>query len=369
MRDIFRDAIAEEARQRIGGNGRLGCESPPDSFPAPKRCSVQETNFGEISPVPISALKWTDDEVWPWRGYLAIGHVTLLAGAPKSGKTTLLAHLLKLMADGGDLAGRVEPGKALVISEESAGLWSRRRDDLGLQDHIHLINRPFKSRPRIRDWEALIDGIAKRTRETYRVVVFDTVASLWPVQNENDAGEVTEAIIPLNAIAEEGAAVLLIHHCRKTDGFEGTAVRGSSAFTAAVDTIIELRRYSPESQDDRRRVLRGYGRFDETVGESVLELIDEGYVSAGNKADVSRSDRSIAIHELLPTDGSAYTTDEVRDAWPDELPKPGKRNIAYDLKDGARVNKWIQTGEGKKGDPFRYKSLSCTLDLLSARNE
>src|SRR5687767_12658904 len=57
---------------------------------------------------------------WLWHGYLAPGKVTVLISPPKSGKTTLLSHVLCRCGEGGDLAGlAVARGKALVISEES----------------------------------------------------------------------------------------------------------------------------------------------------------------------------------------------------------------------------------------------------------
>src|SRR5262249_28593224 len=49
---------------------------------------------------------------WLWQGYLASGKITALISPPKSGKTTLLAHLLARLAQGGQLAGRaVMPGR------------------------------------------------------------------------------------------------------------------------------------------------------------------------------------------------------------------------------------------------------------------
>src|ERR1700688_1972639 len=42
---------------------------------------------------------------WLWHGYLAQGKVTALVSQTKSGKTTLVAHLLARMAQGGQLAG------------------------------------------------------------------------------------------------------------------------------------------------------------------------------------------------------------------------------------------------------------------------
>ena len=86
---------------------------------------------------------------WLWHGYVALGFSTLLVGLYKAGKSTLLAHLLKAMGHGGDLAEPVAAGRALVISEEGGALWARRRDDLAIGgDHVDIICRPFKTHGR-----------------------------------------------------------------------------------------------------------------------------------------------------------------------------------------------------------------------------
>src|SRR5262249_38143994 len=73
---------------------------------------------------------------WVWRGYLARGSVTLLTSLWKAGKSTLLAHLVKAMGQGDELAGLpVAAGKVLIVSEESAALWASRRDKIDIGDH------------------------------------------------------------------------------------------------------------------------------------------------------------------------------------------------------------------------------------------
>ena len=317
----------------LSGIGRGFERGEPSSgqipIPAPHNKGVQAWNERNVSPVPISALKWNHDWPWVWHGFLARGHTTLLAGAPKSGKTTLLAHLLKLMAQGGELGGSVAPARVLVVSEESARLWARRRDDLGLEDHVHMLCRPFMSKPSPDEWEEYVQEVAEVARDTFEVVVFDTLASLWPVQCENDAADVLESLSPLNAITESGAAVLLVHHLRKSNGGEAMAVRGSSALAGWVDAIVELRRFSPEAQDDRRRVFRAYTRFVETPPETVLELGDGEYRAIGTKTEATRAERFEVIRKLLSPDGPGDSVDDVREKWPDELPTPGRRIVAF----------------------------------------
>src|SRR5262245_54276890 len=85
---------------------------------------------------------------WLWQGYLAAGNLTLLTSQWKVGKTTLLAMLLDRMKAGGELAGLpVKAGRAVVLSEESAGLWLERGRRFELREHVFWLCQPFVVRP------------------------------------------------------------------------------------------------------------------------------------------------------------------------------------------------------------------------------
>jgi hypothetical protein len=326
-----------------------------------------------FAPIPLSAVGPVQPPEWVWLGYVARGHVTLFAGLWKAGKTTLIAHLLRDVGMSRGLAEGLPPARVLVISEESRTLWARRREDMGIGDHVHLQVRPFMGRPTMAQWEQLIHLIAEAVRSNrYDLVVFDTLASLWPVLKENDAGEVGTALAPLHQITATGAGVLLVHHPRKGDAGEGQAARGSGALAGFVDIIVELRRYAAEDRDDRRRVLSSYSRFDETPAETVMELRETGYAIIGGRAEVRQGDRWAIIGGLLPTIAPGVTWSEVSDRWPGDS-KPGKRTLQLDLAAGAKSARWAQTGGGHKGDPFRYWRGegfdSRTPGPIDARNE
>src|SRR5713101_6164079 len=69
---------------------------------------------------------------WIWEGYLAPGQITLFTSVWKSGKTTLLAHLLGRRRAGGELAGKpVSAGASIVVSEEAKPHWQERHRRLG----------------------------------------------------------------------------------------------------------------------------------------------------------------------------------------------------------------------------------------------
>lgn len=297
---------------------------------------------------------------WICNGYLARGSVTLLVSYPKAGKTTLLAALLAGLDAGDSFIGRELTPKArsLVISEESTTLWRRRRDDFGLPADVFLISRPFKGRPSMMQWLDLIDRIAAAVaNDRYDLVIIDTLANLWPCENENDAGEVVTALTPLQRITEAGAAVLISHHARKSGGTHGNAARGSNALTGFVDIIIDLEHCDRDGPDDGMRHLKGQARFDETPAELVVSYNTESYTftALGTRAQITRAGRLDLLRELLPTSAPGLSVEDVHNAWQEQhRPAPSRRTIKNDLASAVGEG-WIhRNGTGKRGSPYTF---------------
>jgi hypothetical protein len=331
-------------------------QSITNSFRAPLGSGACAKGFFE--PLPASLLAAEGGAAnWRWCGYLAGQEVTLFSALWKAGKTTLLAHLLKALEKGGAFCGQeVVASTVLYVSEERAGRWVARRDEIGIGDHVHFLIRPFLQKPRHKDWLDLIDHVANcLAKRPADLVIFDTLSNLWPVQNENDAGEVGQALMPLHQLTDK-AGLGLVHHVRKGDGKEATASRGSGALAAFCDTIIELRRFDANDRADRRRVLTGYGRWEETPAEVVVEWkpLGGGYRCLGAPADATRSARWQMIRGLLPSEPPGQTATDLFASWPAEKLKPGKRTLELDLQNGAAAGFWSMAGSGKKSDPLRF---------------
>lgn len=307
-------------------------------------------------PVPASQLVIPAGQPWIWNGLLARGSITLMSALWKAGKTTLLTHMLKGLETGGQFCGRkLEMGRALVITEEGEGRWARRRDLIGLKDHVEFMVQPFRAKPSWEQWLAFLAHVEKmNAARNYDLILMDTLVNLWPVKDENDASQVQGALMPLRQLGNN-PAVQLVHHTRKGDGQEAVASRGSGALTAFVDTIMELRRYDARDRHDRRRVISAYGRDEETPAEMVIELTGaDGYrlIEGGRQAENARELGDV-IAELLPTEPPGMSFDEIVEAWPGDT-SPRKTTLLMNLRTGAEQGKWAMTGEGVKGDPRRY---------------
>ncbi len=328
-------------------------------FPPGKDSEKPNPKTDSTFPVPViaSALQAnTDPLAWLWRGFIGDKGITLFSALWKAGKTTLLAHLVRNMADGTALCGfEVTPAAVLYITEESEARWAKRRDTLGIHDNVHFICRPFNAKPGMAKWYEFIDYVAKHAeRIGSNLIVLDTLSALWPVWDENDAGKVQAALMPLWRLTKR-SAVLTVHHLKKGDGQEATGSRGSGALPSFVDTIIELRRHDSSDRQSRKRVITGYGRDDETPAELVIELdaTTNEYRSLGDRKGMRREEIKRTVARVLPTERPGMTLDEIKEAWPDDE-TPTKSAMLDALADGADGRDWTRDGTGKKGSPYRY---------------
>ena len=278
-------------------------------------------------PVPVTELQppGPNGIAWVWDGFLARDSVTLLSALPKCGKTTLLSHLLAALPGGGEFCGRaLAPGRAVVISEEPEGVWAVRAKSLGMTAAIRVLARGSLVRGNADDWAGFLADIAEHVAaDPADLIVFDTLANLWPVKDENSAAEVGAALAPLHRLTA-GRAVLLVHHLRKSDGQEGTGSRGSGALAGFVDVIAELRRVKAGYGDPngRRRVLTGYGRYDAIPSEWIVEWDAETnqFHHRGEKEPSGVDATREAVLAML-ADGKPWTRKELWDGLPDGLRK------------------------------------------------
>src|SRR5262249_35833469 len=149
----------------------------------------------------------------------------------------------------------------------------------------------------------------------------------------------------LDMARETGAVVVLIHHERKTKGKggqEGRGIRGGSALFGLVDQALLLERRQGGNGNDR--VLRSFGRYDDTPAEVLLTLDGSTFNRIGNPGDLE-ANRAKVWNAL---------TDEGRDVptliAQTNLPEKTVRKALEGL--GEQVTR---EGRGVKGDAYRYR--------------
>jgi hypothetical protein len=355
LRDVYDqtrsiDELLLQTEQRIVGirEGRYGSKPSANGkghlshWPAPVLASDLDNESNKIE--------------WLWNGYIAKRHTTLFSALMKSGKTTLVGHLLKALQTGGTFCGRlVTQCKTLIVSEESKGIWQRRRDLLGLDNSLALLCRPMMVKPTPMDWVDFVLHVQDcASSHKADLVVIDTISTFAPWRNENDTAQQMEAVIPLNYLTQAGFGVSIFHHFGKTDDSEGKASRGSTALASAVDIILEMRRYKPGDLTDRRRTLSGMGRFDEIPSEVILELAADGsgYTAQGDKKTVEADELRELIRGVLPIESPGMTASEVHERLPE-----GSRSSRGDVSKALNAETgsfWQREGTGKKNSPYRF---------------
>lgn len=303
--------------------------------------------------VPLDELEEPAEPEWVWPGYAACGSITVLSAAPKAGKSTLLRGLLRDLYRGGPLAPAGEPMRAptLIVSEETPGHWSRQASSLDLpRELVHLCAQPFFTKPTLAQWEQAIARIVRSVEELRpRLVIFDTLSNLWPVRDENSAAEVNAALMPLRAISATGAAVILVHHDRKSGGSNGEGARGSSAIGGFPDALVQLKRYRDQPGDTRRR-LSYVGRFEHAPAEVVIDLTEEGYRTLGPSSAVESENLMDRIASVLPEEGEGLTVAEIRE----RVDGIGVNRLRMLLHEGAAQGMWFESGNGSRYDPHKY---------------
>jgi hypothetical protein len=308
--------------------------------------------------VPITQLRsHTNGPDWLWFGFLARMHLTMFSAKLKTGKSTALAYLMRALQTGTPFLGHgTQACRTLVVSEEPSVKWEERRDRLQLGDALELMCRPMRAKPTLLEWIGFLTFLQSRVKGKYDLVVFDTIASFAPWRDENDSAEVEATIRPLSLLMEDaGAAVMLVHHIGKSDGREGRAARGSTALSASADILLELRPHTLSDISNRRRVLTGIGRYDETPGRVVAELAPDGsnYVVVAGRGEEAAGELREDVLGRLPAGPPGVTADEMHGRLP-TTSRPGLAAVRQSLQQGYENGVWSRSGSGKKGEPFRF---------------
>lgn len=293
-----------------------------------------------------TVLKSSPPEVtWVWEPYIPDGSLCLLSAYMKVGKSTLAYAMATAVASGQPFLGyRTRQCPVLMLAvEEHIREVAHRFESFGAHadsqasDNIFIHNTRLD--PTVIVYRDLMDAVKELGAG---LIVVDTLASWWNVEDENDNAMVKRAVMPLLQVARDtGAAVLLIHHTGKADQGGGRAIRGASSLFALVDQALILKQSGGD--DSPRRVLEARGRFEQTPAKTTLELGDDN------------------VYRLVQGHGQAYAA-----ALGDCLRLAGRPMTIQDLAATTGIQERLvrrhlpavpgltATGSGVKGDPRLY---------------
>lgn len=277
-------AIARSAAAKFGETRRSYYEpeeSPPNDAPPPWLDSPDDHPPPDIEEAPEEPpapkildkrISWATlatqtppERSWAIKGWLGMGHVTLLAGPPGSGKTAFCQMLASGLAIGADVLDNVPQKRSVLFwagEDDRDELW-RRQTAIArwMNSRLHDFDERLVMLPLDQEDLTLVgstrDGLVPTPRLLElreqigdlkaEVVFIDSVARTFG-GNENDRHEVTKFIAALQyAAAPTGAAICLIGHPAKGAGSEFS---GSTAWEASVRARLYFGFQMPDRKDD-----------------------------------------------------------------------------------------------------------------------
>lgn len=186
---------------------------------------------------------------WVVPGFITTG-LTIIAGAPKLGKSWLILGIAIALSLGGRVFGRISVPrcKVLFLALEDTPRRLKERLDRMQAIGTELLYIPTQW-PKGKDCVDYLDAWMLKHPET-KAVFIDTLQKVSGVEDGNSYQETYSSAAALKSLADRyGIAIVAVHHTRKmaTEDFLHS-VSGSVGLTGAADTVITMKR--PRGQDD-----------------------------------------------------------------------------------------------------------------------
>lgn len=205
-------------------------------------------------------------------GVLRRGHILMLTGPPKAGKSWGMAQLAYAVASGGEWMGfPCHQGTVCYVDTEldPRSLDNRLdkvRAKMGLPDGGRNINL-LSLRGRTVDSESLVNTIIDAYGDDApSLVIIDSIYSI-ETGDENSAGDMREMMQQLGRLASMGCALAFAHHHAKGSAGSRNVIdrgSGSGVFGRFVDAMVDL---TPTVPDDEQR-----GMLQARYGERVVPM-------------------------------------------------------------------------------------------------
>jgi len=182
------------------------------------------------------------------------GRLTILAGAPNSGKTTALVALGAAATQGRAPGGTTAKRTVLLVQLEETPHETVQKFMAADGDQKRAVVVPRLGDDRL---ASLASEIEVHHAD---IVVIDSLSRLNRTASESSAERITKVLEPLQELARRfNCAVILIHHTNKSG-----SVRGSTAIEAVADIVATVQ----SKHEERLTVIDSRGR----VGPATLTL-------------------------------------------------------------------------------------------------
>jgi len=209
---------------------------------------------------------------------ILVGCLILLGGKPKVGKSLLGLLIALSIALGVSLWDKkVKQGGVLFISTEDGKIRLKKRI-------WKMIGNPNKYQPNfefyinelnLSDMKAFKALKSKVLELKPKLIVLDPLINIFKKGELNSAGDMNLLLRPLQDLAKEtGAAILVIHHARKSGSDDPLdTIQGSITITGVADGILILKSLRREDEE-KKAVLEVILKDAEIPKKVILKLED-----------------------------------------------------------------------------------------------
>lgn len=271
---------------------------------------IRDENAGEITEPPLQRLDQflaieDDPAVYRIDGLWPVGGRVVNAAQYKAGKTTMVANVIRALADGEKFLGQFnvrQPAGTIVLFDNELDQRMMRRwlRDQGIvnEDRVVVVSL----RGLVGTFDLLDDECRTRWAEKLRgvfasVIILDCLRPILDALNLSEDKEAGRFLVAFDALLEESGASesLVTHHM----GHSGERSRGDTRIRDWPDVEWTLVREKPEEGEEpdanARRYFKAYGR-DVDQPEALLTYDHD----TRSLAVVGGSRKDTAIDEVLP---------------------------------------------------------------------
>lgn len=298
-----------------------------------------------------------DTTAWVVEGRLPAGGLSILAGKPKAGKSTLARCLALAVARGEPWLGcpTVQgPVFYLGLEEKRGEVRAHFRAMGATTEDVRVFIAPSPQ-----DGLAQLRAAVERERPV--LIIVDPLFRFVRVKDGNDYATMSNALEPVMGFARAtGAHLLVTHHSPKRAAEGGDGILGSTAIFGAVDTALLLKR------SDAYRTLSSVQRYGPDLEETTLTLDPvTRLVTAGpSRREADQAAAATAILDYLAGQTEAAEEPAIMEAV--EGRQADKRRALRALVEEKKVRR---TGAGVRGDPYRYSDSRTLVPDISRVQE
>lgn len=323
---------------------------------------------------------------WLWKGKIAKGKITIIAGEPGLGKSQVSLYLASVVSNGGNFPGgySCNPGTVLLFSAEDAAAdtINPRLQALGANGekififHTVSVEKGKQKAFDIKNDLQLLSNALKTFKDT-SLIVIDPITAFLGETDSNSNSEVRELLRLLSELAEEhNVAMLIVSHPNKsTGGSIMNKIMGSLGFVAAARAVYMV--IKDKENSDRRLMLNLKNNIAIDKGGFAyrLEGVDLGHEITTSKVVWEKEEIQMTLQEAISDDDGKEKANKESVKWLEDFLGQYKDGVSFDIvmkeatkqkigtrrtMDRAAEELWVEKIYQGKG-----KSKIWKLDLLN----